>query len=607
MKRYYAAALAAVTLSMFTGIVPAKSIVTEWNQQMAPIAVAKVPPPTSSTRFFSMVYGAMYEAWQAYDSTAVGNLVGNALDGTGGTSSESRKEEAVSFAAYALITTLYPDTAESLGAFMASKGYDIESTSAPAELGRTAARLVIESRANDGSNADRNYIDGSQYVPQPPTNPTAWQPLDLSEFGLGIQKPLHPHWARVTPFALQSADQFRLPPPPEFDTPEWHAQIETVITASANLTNEQKVVAEYWRPQVATPPHLLMQLVDVVSEKQNYNIDEDVKLYLVAANALMDAGISCWETKFHYDYVRPITAIRALGDMEIEAWAGPNMGTQTIKAKDWKPYQRANDPTPPFPEYGSGHSTFSGAWAEAMKQFTGSDEFGYEVTIDRLEFEDIEIEPVTLRFETFSESAWGPQGSGISRIYGGIHFPPGNENALAAGQQIGAQVNEYAQRLFRGEAQPIGALFVALDESHWSRLTTNAFQAPLLTANEAGLGLFVQQPDAGTFGGWQSVAVDPPCAGTYRLTVSLSPMQGEPGTYIPETRVRVLRTDNQFTAMGLAAQTVLTDPYPTEIQVLWNSDGKTPVRIAIDQIAFLQKTDGGVTITGMRNERLILD
>ena len=98
----------------------------------------------------------------------------------------------------------------------------------------------------------------------------------------------------------------------------------------------------------------------------------------VAVGALLDAGIACWDAKRTYDSVRPVTAIHFLfAGREVLAWAGPGLGTRRIRGEEWQPYLA----TPPFPEYVSGHSTFSAAAATVLARFTGSDRFGANATI----------------------------------------------------------------------------------------------------------------------------------------------------------------------------------------------------------------------------------
>ena len=149
---------------------------------------------------------------------------------------------------------------------------------------------------------------------------------------------------------------------------------------------------------------------------------------------MLDASITAWDAKRaavggrrQWNSVRPITAVRWLKQGQlVQAWGGPYQGTKIIRGEDWLPYQRANFVTPSFPEYLSGHSTFSAA-AMLLKAAIGSDTFGMSVTIAagslRIEPGAVLAAPVTLSWKSFTAAA---DQAGISREYGGIHFNDGD-------------------------------------------------------------------------------------------------------------------------------------------------------------------------------------
>src|SRR5205807_1257903 len=161
-----------------------------------------------------------------------------------------------------------------------------------------------------------------------------------------------------------------------------------------------------------------------VSQRDHHSVDMDARLFFALANALLDASIVAWDNKRAYTSVRPITAIRYLfGGTSVRAWGGPRQGPRSIDGAAWFPYQPTTFPTPPFPEYSSGHSNFSAAGAEILRLFTGRDVFGASVTFpagsSRLEPGAVPADDLTLSWATFSEAA---DQAGISRRYGGIHF-----------------------------------------------------------------------------------------------------------------------------------------------------------------------------------------
>ncbi len=431
----------------FISAASAISIITEWNPVIIDTVIANKPAPTPSTHVLSSVFSAAYDAWAAYDPVALGAYSGNTLDVTGGTVAE--RNEAISHAIYSVLNTFAPLLPEERNNFMASKGYLPSATSQAALIGRAAAQAVMDFRVNDNSNQTHGYADTTGYAPRPATEPDAWQPLVVN----GVtQAALTPHWGLVTPFALTGPGQFLPPPPAQPGSQHWNDQIQQLITLSAGLTPVQKAIAEYWRPARGTPPMLLAGLTAYVSQIKGYGLDDDVRLFFAIHNAMFDAGITCWKAKFHYDYIRPITAIRNLGDVPILAWGGPDQGTKQILASEWHPYQKFSDPTPPFPEYTSGHSTFSSAWAEIMRTYTGSDFFGGSVEIADLAFEQGHFDPpIVLFWPTFTAAA---EEAGISRLYGGIHFMDANRYGISTGTLAGKTAWQRASGLFQGHDNP---------------------------------------------------------------------------------------------------------------------------------------------------------
>ena len=229
----------------------------------------------------------------------------------------------------------------------------------------------------------------------------------------------------------------------------------------AKLTDRQKVIAEYWAdgPSSEFPPGHWCTIAQYISMRNGHTLDEDVKLFFLVANAVFDASIAAWTAKIHYDYVRPVSAIRYLKQgKKIRAWAGPGQGTDVIDGGAWVPYQVATFTTPPFAEYVSGHSSFSMAAATVLKRYLGSDEYGQCETFppgwSKVEPGFAPADEVVLCWDTFTEAA---EEAGLSRLYGGIHFSEGNEEGLRLGRKVGQQVWEKAQEYFGGTAAPLAA------------------------------------------------------------------------------------------------------------------------------------------------------
>jgi hypothetical protein len=235
--------------------------------------------------------------------------------------------------------------------------------------------------------------------------------------------------------------------------------VQEVINLQAKLTDEQKVVAEYWAdgPSSEFPPGHWCTIAQYVSQRDGHTLDDDVKMFFLVANAVFDASIAAWTAKIRYDYVRPVTAVRYVKrGKKIRAWAGPGLGTRVIDGETWLPYQISTFRTPPFSEYISGHSTFSMAGATVLRRFKGSDEYGdcasFPPGWSKVEPGFAPSDDVTLCWETFTEAA---EQAGISRLYGGIHFRQGNLEGLNVGRQVGEQVWAKAQTYFNGTAEAL--------------------------------------------------------------------------------------------------------------------------------------------------------
>jgi hypothetical protein len=254
-----------------------------------------------------------------------------------------------------------------------------------------------------------------------------------------------PHWLNVKPFAVPPAVSGS--GPAKYGVQAYLDQAQTLVDISATLTDEQKVIAEYWAdgPHSELPPGHWDLFAQFVARRdrhgaEEHGVDLDVKLFFALTNAIFDAGICAWSNMRVFNSVRPITAIRYLFDgQKIRAWAGPYAGAKEIDGAEWLPYQASTFPTPPFAEYSSGHSNFSAAGAEILRLFTGSERFAASVRIGKGEsrFESglVPAQDVTLAWATFKEAA---DRAGISRRYGGIHFLQSDLEARLTGRQAAA-------------------------------------------------------------------------------------------------------------------------------------------------------------------------
>lgn len=460
MNRWVAPAFAALVI-VFAPVRSAgadDTVVVKWNETMLQAIRNTGFAPMFAARALAVVHTAMFDAWAAYDATAVGTQFGDTLRQPEAERTEENKARAVSFAAYRALLDLFPSQEALFVAQMVELEYNPADVSldpsTPEGLGNLCALMVTTERHNDGANQLGGYADTTGYVPvnssSQVNDPNRWQPLVA---GAADQRFLAPHWAQVTPFALASASELRPPAPPKYPHGTYRKEVNQILHFSATLTDRQKMIATYWAdgPATETPPGHWNLFAQFVSRRDGHSFDDDVKMFFALSNALLDASIACWEAKVHYDFVRPVSAIRFIyAGKPVRAWGGPGRGTVLMSGETWRTYIG----TPPFAEYVSGHSTFSAASAEILKLFTGSDAFGGFVTFapgsSPIEPGVVPAAAVRLSWPTFSAAA---DEAGISRRYGGIHFESGDLQGRALGRQIGEKVWRKAQEYFDGTAR----------------------------------------------------------------------------------------------------------------------------------------------------------
>jgi PAP2 superfamily len=272
-----------------------------------------------------------------------------------------------------------------------------------------------------------------------------------------LQNALTPQWGNITPFAFPSSQfPFMAPGPPKNPDGTYSTKdIATELADTTNLTDVKKAIAEYWAdgPRSEFPPGHNAVFAQFLCRKQGNNLDSDTKLFFMLGNAMMDASVAAWWTKYKYDFVRPTTAIREFYKNDpngINSWLGPNQGYGTVPSQQWMPYQHLTVVTPPFPEYVSGHSTFSAAGASLLALANGGDTFGGSITIKAgsSKFEaNTPATDVTLSWPTFSHAS---NEAGLSRRYGGIHFYSGDIHGRAIGRQVAQYVYSKAQSYIKG-------------------------------------------------------------------------------------------------------------------------------------------------------------
>ncbi|WP_309572090.1 DUF6851 domain-containing protein [Deinococcus sp.] len=421
-----------------------------WNAAaLDAIRHARPGPPVAARALF-MLHAAMFDAWAAYDRTATGLHWKQQARRPEPEHGEARQRTAMAYAACRVLSDVFPAQTPAFTQLMSSLGLDVNDTStnpgSPCGVGNLAAAELLADRHDDGSNQANAYADPTGYMPVNTPDTVAdggrWQPLRVSDGhgGFGVQAFATPHWGGVTPFALKRPDQFQPVPPAKWGTPDFLEQVREVLAYSATLTPLHKALAEYWAdgPSGELPPGHWTLFASVVSGRDGHDTGQDARMFFALTGALMDASVSCWDAKRHYDYARPASAVRhLLRGKTVRGWGGPGHDNIALPADHWTPYQGATVVTPPCAEYTSAHSTFSAAAATILRLITGSDVFGHGVTLPALGSRVESGTPATptrLTWATFSEAA---DEAGLSRRYGGVHFRDADLAGRAAGRQIG--------------------------------------------------------------------------------------------------------------------------------------------------------------------------
>jgi hypothetical protein len=418
------------------------------------------PRPTITSRYLGLIFTAIFDAWSRYDENAIPVYLEGVDRAPIEEMTRANKEKTISYAGYHAMKEYYYTDSLLFMDFMKELGYDPKVISkdptTPEGIGYLAAMAVIKSRKGDGANQygeepgseGVSYYNYTGYEPvnsaDENVDPNRWQPKYFSDGQGGEYAPgcLTPFWDKVKPIALKSGDQFRPGPPPMIGSDQLKEEVAEVVEMQANLTDEQKALVEFMRdgPQSVQQAGHWLKFAQDVSVRDNHTLDEDVKMYFYNQVVAMDAFIASWDSKMYYDYARPYALVHQYyQDQIIKAWGGEGKGIEEMPGEKWRPYSPSTFLCPPFPSYVSGHSTISGACGEALKLWTGSDEFGSKVTLvagamtepDRLG------DTVVLEFPTFTETA---EMAGISRVLGGYHIQADNVEGLKLGRNVAREI-----------------------------------------------------------------------------------------------------------------------------------------------------------------------
>ncbi len=383
-------------------------LVLLWNDAALAAVKAEATPPPLAARNLAILHITVYDAVNAVRRSHSHFLIDTVPPP--GTSADA----AATVAAYRVLRQLYPKQGAALDRLREqslARVADGPAKEQGVHLGEFTATKVLEWRAKDGVGKKVQYI--------PNDGPGWWRPTPPD-----YQAGLAPEWPKVLCFAMRRADQFRPEAPPELTSKAYADGLREVRKLgganSRDRTDDQTEIAKFWADGAGTvtPPGHWNRIAATVSRKRGLSLAENARLFALLNVALADAGIACWDSKYHYSFWRPVQAIRADSD------------------PDWLPLLT----TPPFPSYASGHSTFSGAGAAVLADYFGTDAVAFTSTSDSLA-------GVERSFRGFREAA---DEAGRSRIFGGIHYEFDN----AAGLSMGRDLGRYVARRFLVPRRP---------------------------------------------------------------------------------------------------------------------------------------------------------
>jgi len=415
--------------------------------------------PGRSSRAMAIVHIAIFEA--------VNSIAGGYRSYTDlhAAPDDTSMSAAIARAAHDTLVALFPSQREGFDELLAEDLSRIQGGRAKVngiQLGRRAAAKILVLRADDGSQHAEPRV-GVDFITS--DEPGKWRQDPISEIPLALGA----HWGKVKPFVLRSAAQFRVPPPPPLGSRRYVAAFNEVrrlggcgnspadciggTPTATQRTAEQTEIGIYWAydgtPTLCAPPRLYNQIAVQIADQMGSNTVQLARLLALVNTAMADAGTAIWESKYFYEYWRPVTGIREAARDGNSATAGDADFTPL-----GAPASNFNAPapnfTPPFPAYPSGHAGFGGALFQILRRFYGTDNISFTFVSDELNGvtrdNNGNVRPLVPRsFSSFSEAE---EENGQSRIYLGIHWEFDKTEGIIQGRRI-------ADYVFRNAFEPL--------------------------------------------------------------------------------------------------------------------------------------------------------
>jgi hypothetical protein len=400
------AALAAANLApVMAETTKPVSQVVQWNRTLLVIVRTPGAQPATihPTRSFAIMHAAIYDAVNAIEGTHQPYLVRL------GASHFASQEAAAAAAAHEVLVKLYPSSQATLDAQLQQALAQLPNRGKTdgISIGNTVADRILALRNNDGSNAQPiPYVFGNasgDYQSTPPNFP---------------KQPQFTHWSRVTPFALESASQFRPGGPPRLTGDRYSDAFDQVkllgIAGSTTATADQALTGRFWNGAIQ---NYWNEIAQTASLAHALTTAQNARLFALLNLSFADGVIAFYDAKYTYNFWRPVTAIRAAAaDGNPDTEADPN----------WLP-EVGN--TTPDPSYPGAHAVISAAGAEVLISFFHTDHLEFSVTS--------EVMPgVERSFTSFPAAA---EEATLSRIFAGVHFL----FDLTTGQRLGSDIADF--------------------------------------------------------------------------------------------------------------------------------------------------------------------
>lgn len=384
-------------------------VIVDWNEHTATALKQHDghADPLPASRIFAMVHVAMHDAVSATAHRRYHAYQYRDQDYW------ADPKAAAASAAYHVLIQQFPAQGASLKQWLDSSlaaTPDGTPETRGVALGQRVAQVILDLRADDGSN------DASPYTPG--TAPGDYQ-YTLDGF---IYRP---GWQNVDLWTLQSADQFRPGPPPPLWSKAYARAYQEVKSKgaleSASRTQDETDYAKFWYEFSESGWN---RITRILATQERLSLAKTARLFALVNMALADSYIAGWDAKFHYDTWRPVTAIHA---------ADRDGNPRTDLEATWEPLME----TPPVQDYPSTHSILGDAAAEVLARALRRDHVRFESPSTSFEG--------TRRWHSLSEAA---NENAESRVVAGIHFRFSTRIGQRMGRQIGRYVTEaYLQPL----------------------------------------------------------------------------------------------------------------------------------------------------------------